>query len=457
MSLVVNQDTIAAIATAQGAGGVGVVRISGTLALDIASKVTQSQLVVRQASFRKFFDEDDTIMDEGIVLFFHNPDSFTGEDVVELQGHGGAVVLQRVLKRVIALGARLANPGEFSERAFLNGKMDLLQAEAVADLIAARTEQAAKSAMLSLQGVFSECVTSLVHKLTDTRVLLEANIDFSDEDIEVIGLQSVHMQIDEALVTLKDLKKRMQVGRLLQDGATLVLLGLPNVGKSSLLNVLSGTERSIVTPIPGTTRDYVKETIEILGFPFHVIDTAGVRDANDAIEEEGVRRSYQMASSADLLLIVQDMARSVNDWEQGLSKKFLEECSQIPKILIRNKIDLLSRPPQVFTYNGMTVVEMSAMTQQGVDSLVEAIKTAILDNGATSPENIVISRQRHWVAITKAEENIQQALWHLENSTGWEFIAEELRVAQNTLGELTGQVSSDDLLGKIFSEFCIGK
>jgi tRNA modification GTPase len=442
------QDTIAAIATPPGNGGVGIIRISGLSASEIAKQLTNKYFLPRQALFTSFKDENQTIIDSGILLYFPNPSSYTGEDTIELQGHGGTIVLGMLLKRVLSLGARLANPGEFTERAFLNNKLDLTQAEAVADLIESSTEQSVRSAQKSMQGVFSEQINELVDELTELRVYVEAAIDFVDEEIDFLSDGVVENKIKKIAEEIKKIKKTARQGRLLRDGMTVVLAGKPNVGKSSLLNALAGHEAAIVTEIAGTTRDILKEQIQIDGMPLHIIDTAGLRESDNVVEKEGIRRAHEQIKQADKILLLIDSTNS----EIDSIINSLPDNLNITKIF--NKIDLLGKEPKIIESQDGTQIYLSVKKRLGLDLLTDHLKKSVGFNGET--DNVFIARKRHIDALRQGQEFVESAIVQLQNQAG-ELVAEDLRQAQNSLAEITGAFSSDDLLGKIFSSFCIGK
>jgi tRNA modification GTPase len=372
-----------------------------------------------------------------------------GEDTVEIQGHGGSVVLDMLLRRILSLGARLANPGEFSERAFLNGKLDLAQAEAIADLIASSTEQSARSAQKSMQGVFSEQINFFVEELIELRIYVEAAIDFVDEEIDFLSDGVVENRIIRLLQSIQAILVTAQQGRLLRDGMTVVLAGKPNAGKSSLLNALAGHDAAIVTDIAGTTRDVLKERIQIDGMPLHIIDTAGLRESDNAVEQEGVRRAHAEILKADKILLLID----VNDPEPDSISKTLPSNISITKVY--NKIDLLKIQPKITENENGTQIYLSVKQGIGMDLLQQHLKQSVGFDGAT--DNVFISRRRHIEALTKGEHFVQNALEQLQNNLAGELVAEDLRQAQNHLSEITGEFTSDDLLGKIFSSFCIGK
>ncbi|MEI7993410.1 MAG: tRNA uridine-5-carboxymethylaminomethyl(34) synthesis GTPase MnmE [Methylococcaceae bacterium] len=447
--MLINQDTIAAIATPPGNGGVGIIRISGTLVSEIAKQLLNKSLIPRHALFSSFIDEDGSVIDSGISLYFPAPASYTGEDILELQGHGGSVVLDMLLRRVISLGARLANPGEFTERAFLNNKLDLAQAEAVADLIESSTEQSARSAQKSMQGVFSEQINELVAELTELRIYVEAAIDFVDEEIDFLTDGVVENRIVKLLQSIRLIQKTAQQGRLLRDGMTVVLAGKPNAGKSSLLNALAGHEAAIVTDIAGTTRDVLRERIQLDGMPLHIIDTAGLRESDNSIEREGIRRAHEEIQKADKILLLID----AREPETGDLLKTLPDNIDITKVY--NKIDLLGIAPEIKQTEDGYSCYLSIKTGDGMDLLKQHLKQSVGFNEAT--DNVFIARRRHIEAITNGYEFVVSALNQLQISQAGELVAEDLRQAQMSLAEITGTVTSDDLLGKIFSSFCIGK
>lgn len=442
-------DTIAAIATPPGNGGVGIIRISGWLVPEIALKLFNKQLAPRSAIFTPFLDRDHSVIDSGLAIYFPTPASYTGEDILELQAHGGSVVLNMLLKRVLELGVRLARPGEFTERAFLNNKLDLAQAEAIADLIESSTEQSVRSAQRSMQGVFSEQINQLSTELTELRIYIEAAIDFVDEEIEFLTDGIVENRLVNLGQRIEDILQTAKQGRLLRDGMTIVLAGKPNAGKSSLLNALAGHDAAIVTDIAGTTRDVLKERIQIDGMPLHIIDTAGLRESTNSIEQEGIRRAREEIRKADKVLLLID----VRDTESQTINGFIPEG--VDAVTIFNKIDLINGEPEIKNTGSGTEIYLSVKTGIGMDLLKQHLKQSVGYN--ESNENIFIARTRHIEALSKSYEFVQNALRQLQTNLASELIAEELRLAQQTLGEITGEMTSDDLLGKIFSSFCIGK
>ena len=441
-------DTIAAIATAPGAGGVGIVRLSGPDALGIAATLCGREPVARTAMRAHFRDADGAVIDDGIVLAFPNPHSFTGEDVAELQAHGSPVLLQRLVERCCELGARQARPGEFSERAFLNGKLDLVQAEAIADLIAAADLRAARAARRSLEGVFSRQVEEAADGLLRLRIHVEAAIDFVDEPIETLGLPQVAASLQRLRDGLAELLQRAERGRRLRDGLHAVLLGPPNAGKSSLLNALAGDARAIVADVAGTTRDVLRETVRIDGLELVLADTAGLREGGDAIEREGMRRARAEVERADLALLVLDARDPQAD------RAALEQAARgVPlKLWIHNKADLLPSLPAPVEGE----IHVSALTGQGLEQLHQALRGLAAGGAPEAAEGEFSARARHLQALRRTLQASADAAAELQ-AGHLELAAEQLRMAHNALGELTGQVTADQMLGHIFSSFCIGK
>ena len=451
------QDTIAAIATAQGRGGVGIVRVSGPLVAEIAQAICRANLQPRYARYGSFVDDSGLVLDEGIALLFKGPHSFTGEDVLELQGHGGPVILDLLLKRCVALGARLARPGEFSERAFLNDKLDLAQAEAIADLIEASSEQAARNAVRSLQGEFSRHVHGLTEQLIELRIHVEAAIDFPEEEIDFLADGQILARLEAVRERLTDVQKQAGQGALLRDGMNVVIAGRPNAGKSSLLNALAGHEAAIVTDIAGTTRDTLKEHIHIDGMPLHMTDTAGLRQTSDTVELIGVQRALKAIDQADRILLVVDSTSHEAADPFALWPEFLHAAPPMGKVtLIRNKADLSGEPCAVQDFaDGHSSISLSAKQGLGIELLRDHLK-ACMGYQQTS-ESTFSARRRHLQALEHASHSLHKAYEQLIHSKAGELAAEDLRIAQQHLGEITGEFSADDLLGRIFSSFCIGK
>lgn len=442
------QVTIVAVATPPGVGGIAVLRISGPAARDIAQAVLGALPAPRHAVHCTFRDPHDMPIDRGIALYFPAPRSFTGEDVIELHAHAAPVVLDMLLKRVVDLGARMARPGEFSERAFLNGKMDLAQAEAVADLINAGSEAAARSALNSLTGVFSRRINAIVENLVHVRTYVEAAIDFPEDEIDFLGNERVASELSIVADQLDELLSHTQQGCLLQAGMTVVLAGAPNAGKSSLLNALAGEDAAIVSPTPGTTRDVVRSRIDLDGMPMHVLDTAGLRPSTDPIEQEGVTRARAAMAQADRVLLVIDDSTVADGGPEPQSRD--ARCTRV-----YNKIDLTGRAPGVFGSNPDFSVAVSAKTGAGLDHLRAHLKqcAGFEPAGAGS----FIARRRHLDALTRARAHVADGQNQLKNHRAGELVAEDLRRGQQALGEITGEFTSEDLLSRIFSSFCIGK
>lgn len=444
-------DTIAAVATARGNGPVGIIRLSGPRALTIAQAITGSELKARFAHYAQFTDSTGSTLDNGIALYFPGPNSFTGEDVVELQGHGGHIVLQTILNRCLNLGARSARPGEFSERAFLNGKIDLLQAEAIADLISAENETAAKLASTSLSGSFSNYVNTLSERLNELRALTEASIDFPEEDIDILERHSVIQRLDECRETLSALLDEVSQSQRKTQTYTAVLYGAPNAGKSSLLNALAHDDVAIVTHLAGTTRDTLKQSINIGELTLEIIDTAGIRETQDVIEQEGVKRAKDSASLADLVIHVIDDAAQTADAGQV---EYQTEGNLV--LRVRNKIDQSGRTAGYSVSNGnITEVGVSAKTGEGLSTLTETIETLLLGDGHQNSQ--FSARQRHVEALADANVKLKDALAAFNVHNAAELLSEDLKLVQSSIDSLTGKVSSDDILGQIFSSFCIGK
>lgn len=449
-----NRSTIAAIATPPGRGGVGVIRLSGPKAYAIAAALTQKDLPkARYAGFRHFFDAANEVMDEGLVICFPNPHSFTGEDVVELQGHGGPVIQNALLARLLELGATAAKAGEFSMRAFENGKLDLAQAEAIADLIDATSQAAARSAVRSLQGAFSTKVNTVLEQLIHLRLHVEAAIDFPEEEIDFLADGKILKLLDEVAASVTAVQQSARQGQLLREGLQVVIAGKPNAGKSSLLNALAGIERAIVTDIAGTTRDVLHEKITLNGLPITLTDTAGLRETGDIVEQEGVRRAIKEIEQADLLLLVYDLSQN-EDPLQLAQHYFAEHIEPKRLMLIGNKCDLTGVQATFSDFNGFRHITVSAKQETGVQSLIEAITAHA---GFQPEEDTFIARTRHLDAMKRTQQYLAEAREQLVVYHAGELVAESLRLAQNALGEITGDFSADDLLGKIFGSFCIGK
>jgi tRNA modification GTPase len=453
----VARETIAAVATAQGRGGVGIVRVSGPLAGQLAQAICQRQLQPRYAHYGPFFADAQQVLDEGLALYFPGPNSFTGEDVLELQGHGGPVVLDLLLRRCVQLGARLARPGEFSERAFLNDKLDLAQAEAIADLIEASSEQAARNALRSLQGEFSRLVHGLTERLIGLRIYVEAAIDFPEEEIDFLADGHVLNLLDGVRGDLDGVLREAGQGALLRDGMTVVIAGRPNAGKSSLLNALAGREAAIVTEIAGTTRDVLREHIHIDGMPLHVVDTAGLRATEDQVEKIGVERALKAIGEADRILLVVDATAPEADDPFALWPEFLDQRPDPARVtLIRNKADLSGEAIALEACNdGHITISLSARSSEGLDLLREHLKACM--GYEQTAESSFSARRRHLEALRQAATHLEHGHAQLTLAGAGELLAEDLRMAQQALGEITGAFSSDDLLGRIFSSFCIGK
>ncbi len=441
-------DTIAAIATAPGRGGIGVIRVSGDGLREFSRRLCATEPLPRQATLTGFRDASGQLIDTGLLLFFPRPHSFTGEDVLELHGHGGPVVTQMLLSRCLDLGARLAEPGEFTRRAFLNGKLDLAQAEAVIDLIDAATTSAARSAVRSLHGDFSREINILLEQLTELRALVEATLDFPDEDIDFLQAADAFGRLERLQQRLATVFDRAQQGKLLQGGLNVVIVGQPNVGKSSLLNRLAGDDLAIVTAVAGTTRDVVRSTLQIEGIPLHIIDTAGLRETEDEIEQIGIARTWREIERADLVLLLVDAQSGVGQAEQTILERLPEKLA---RITVYNKIDLAGRGAERHVEPDGVAISLSAKHGDGV----ELLRSELLRIAGWHPaEDVFIARERHLRALAETAEHIAAARAQLPQL---ELFAEELREAQIALGSITGQFSADDLLGEIFGRFCIGK
>ncbi len=440
-------DTIAAIATAQGRGGIGVVRVSGQQTAALARNILGKLPIARQATCGNFHDKHGVILDQGVALFFPAPHSYTGEDVLELQGHGGSAVLQLVLQRCLDLGARLAQPGEFTYRAFLNNKLDLAQAESVADLIDANTAEAAHSAMRSLRGEFSAAIHAMVDELINLRMLVEAMLDFPEEEVDTIDMAQRNLLLNSVRSHLQNTLNTARQGCLLREGAHIAIAGQPNVGKSSLLNRLAGEEVALVSEIPGTTRDVIRQAIQIRGVPLHIMDTAGLRESTDAVEIMGIARAHQTLHRADLILLLLDASKGMTAPDETILAGL---PADIPRLLVFNKTDLPNAQPTVTA--GADFVRVSAKTGAGMDELrtrlLEAVGWRDQESGA------FMARERHLRALKLAQFHLDQAQTVMPRA---ELFAEELRLAQGALSQITGEFTPDDLLGEIFGRFCIGK
>ena len=445
-------DTIAAVATAPGRGAVGIVRLSGPQAFAIAEKLAGPRPAPRQAALRAFVDADGAALDQGLLLLFPGPHSYTGEDVAELQGHGGPVLLDALVRAACALGARPARPGEFSERAFLNGRLDLAQAEAVADLINAATAQAARAAQRSLQGEFSRRVRALVERLTQLRVHVEGALDFSDEDVDWLGDATLREGLERFVADLAALLAQAAQGRRLREGLVVALAGQPNVGKSTLLNRLAGVDAAIVTDIAGTTRDVLRENVDLDGLPLTLVDMAGLRDTEDPVEQEGVRRAWKALEHAELVLYLVDDRAGVTSADRALLAR-LPRGAEV--VLLRNKCDLSGAATGREVRDGAVELRVSSKTGTGLDLLHQEIRRAA--GLADAGESLFSARTRHVDALQRALACAQDARLRLQEGAGAELAAEELRLAQEALGQITGAYAPDDLLGAIFSQFCIGK
>lgn len=465
-----NQDTIAAIATAPGAGGIGVIRVSGHGLQALAQQLCAINPQPRHAHFATFRDEQGQAIDQGILLYFPAPHSFTGEEVLELQGHGGMVVLRLLLRRCLQLGARLAQAGEFSRRAFSNGKLDLTRAEAIADLINAGSESAARSAMRSLSGEFADAVHAVLEQVIALRTLVEATLDFPEEDIDFLRQSDADARLERITHDLAALLRKAEHGKLLQSGMTVVLAGEPNVGKSSLLNCLSGEDLAIVTPIAGTTRDTVRAGIQAGGVPLNIIDTAGLRNSGDTVEQMGIERSWRAIAQADVILLLVDARTGFDDNARQL---LAQMPTTVPTLIVHNKIDLLDQPPTAAANSANTAntensententanhattqIFLSARQRQGIHELERALLQCL---GWQDGEDSFIARERHVTALKSAQQHLNAARECAASPLpALEIYAEELRLVQKDFDEITGEFSSDDLLGRIFSQFCMGK
>ncbi|MDR9425217.1 MAG: tRNA uridine-5-carboxymethylaminomethyl(34) synthesis GTPase MnmE [Marinobacter sp.] len=454
----VTTDTIAAIATAPGQAGVGIVRVSGPRAAIIAQQMLGFIPRPRYAHYGPFKDSSGGLIDEGLGLYFPNPHSFTGEDVFELQGHGGTVILDMLLREVCSLGARLARPGEFSERAFLNDKLDLAQAEAIADLIESSSEQAARCAVRSMQGVFSRRIEALVEAVTHLRIYVEAAIDFPEEEIDFLADGKVAEDLAVLLEQVTTILAEAQQGTIMRDGMKVVIAGRPNAGKSSLLNALAGREAAIVTAIEGTTRDVLREHIHIDGMPLHIIDTAGLRDSSDEVEQIGISRAWEEIRQADRILLMVDATTTDKTEPHEIWPDFIDQLpANAPVTVIRNKVDLSGEAVGIRAEpeQSAPVIRLAAKGSEGLEVLRDHLKQCM--GFVTTTEGGFLARRRHLDALERARDSLLQGQGQLEGFGAGELLAEDLRAAQDSLGEITGQLTPDELLGKIFSSFCIGK
>lgn len=451
------QDTIVAQATAPGRGGVGIIRVSGPLAKDVAMSVLGKIPYPRKAEYLPFSDCSGQILDQGIALYFKGPNSFTGEDIFEFQGHGGQIVLDMLLKTILGNPKlRMARPGEFSERAFLNDKLDLAQAEAIADLIDASSEQAARSAMRSLQGEFSQQIQSLVEQVIHLRIYVEAAIDFPDEEIDFLSDGKVQGDLNSIITQLENVRIKAKQGSILREGMQVVIAGKPNAGKSSLLNALAGRDAAIVTDVAGTTRDVLREHIHIDGMPLHIIDTAGLRDSPDKVEQIGIERAWQEINQADRVLFMLDSTDTSENDPHKIWPEFMHKLpTNMGLTLVRNKVDLSGEQIGVESISNYPVYRISASQKLGIEELAEHLKDCM--GFSTSGEGQFIARRRHIEAIEGAAEHLYIGKQQIDDHFAGELLAEELRLTQQRLNEITGEFGSDDLLGRIFSSFCIGK
>lgn len=442
-------DTICALATAYGQSGIGVIRVTGPLSKSISKKILHQDLQPRYAYYGSFFDNDNNLIDKGVAIAFPGPNSYTGEDVVEFQGHGGVSVIRKLLETIISLDVRVAEPGEFTKRAFLNGKMDLVQAEAVQDLIQSSSEESALSAVRSLTGEFSEKINQILSELISLRVFVEATIDFSDEEIDFLESHEVSSKLYSLKLTLLNILESANQGAILRDGIHVAIAGKPNAGKSSLLNSLTKQPSAIVTDVAGTTRDVLKETIQIDGMPIHIIDTAGLHNSDNIIEQEGIRRAHTEINNADVVLLVYDAS------DKSVDLSILpESVKDKPKIVIKNKIDLTGSKTGIQNIQNNPEISISAKNGDGINIVRKALADFAGLNSNT--EGVFLARKRHIIAINETLSFINSAISQLDGGAS-ELVAEDLRQAGMHLGQITGEFSSDDLLGQIFSSFCIGK
>ena len=447
--MIYKSDTICALATAYGQSGIGVIRVTGPLSKSISKKILHQDLEPRYAYYGSFFDNDNNLIDKGVAISFPGPNSYTGEDVVEFQGHGGVSVIRKLLETIISLDVRVAEPGEFTKRAFLNGKMDLVQAEAVQDLIQSSSEESALSAVRSLTGEFSEKINQILSELIALRVFVEATIDFSDEEIDFLESHEVSSKLYSLKLTLLNILESANQGAILRDGIHVAIAGKPNAGKSSLLNSLTKQPSAIVTDVAGTTRDVLKETIQIDGMPIHIIDTAGLHNSDNIIEQEGIRRAHTEINNADVVLLVYDAS------DKSVDLSILpESVKDKPKIVIKNKIDLTGSKTGIQNIQNNPEISISAKNGDGINIVRKALADFAGLNSNT--EGVFLARKRHIIAINETLSFINSSISQLDGGAS-ELVAEDLRQAGMHLGQITGEFSSDDLLGQIFSSFCIGK
>lgn len=447
-----SSDTIAAIATPPGRGGIGVIRISGTDLKDFGKTLLGELPIPRQAMFKSFLDTEGRAIDQGIALFFPAPYSYTGEDVLELQGHGGPAIQNLLLNQCLIAGARLAQPGEFTLRAYLNNKIDLIQAESIADLIEANTHEAARCAANSLHGNFSNKIEELVNMLTELRMFIEATINFPEDHIDDLPLSPIDKKLQQIDARFKQIFQTAQQGKILKEGIRIVLAGEPNVGKSSLLNQLAEDDVAIVTEIPGTTRDIIERTITIEGITIHIIDTAGLRETNDIVEQKGIERTHAAIKNAHMVIWIMDINRQLPPIDVETMHSI---SADIPRITVYNKIDLINEPEKIEQRNNSTTIDISAKTGAGIDLLRKEILT--IAGWQHSAEGLFTARQRHLEALTTAQAHLNSARTFTTHESQLELLAEELRLSQLALSSITGEFTADDLLGEIFSHFCIGK
>ena len=442
-----SHDTIAAIATPPGTGGIGILRISGTKALAIGESLCHAKINPGRIQFRHFFDAHDQLLDHGICLYFNAPHSFSGEDCIEIQAHGGPIVLDMLLERLCELGARLARPGEFSERAFLNDKLDLTQAEAIADLIESGSRAASRAAVRSLEGHFSQQVHNLVEEIINLRAFIEAALDFAEEEIDFLDNSDIRLRLDTCNQHLQTLLAQAEQGRTLQEGLSVSLAGLPNAGKSSLLNYLAGYEAAIVTEIPGTTRDVLREHVSLKGIPLKINDTAGLRESRNPVEREGIRRAWETIKKSDVIIYLVDSTKGLTDADREIIDQLAEPGLQ----LVFSKSDLA--PPD--RHRDPERLTISTVSGDGLEMLIQRITGQVTDYNQDN--QVFMARRRHVDALLRALESVQQAIHIFDTTRSGELVAEDLRNAQKYLNEITGEFTNEDLLGKIFSTFCIGK